>query len=321
MPNLGMHRRREKKKKKREGENRKADMILNWGINMLPLKTHFHNKRRLIPSAAAAAAADSNRSLRADTDKLRSQLSQLQSEAELTRSKANNARLRLMRLSEAAENLQQRAATKVLVNKEAEARELLIQKKKLMRTLEKLKNRIKVLDELTVKINEAISLKETQLIGNVGMNPELKQAEDSSQIRFISPKDESGEDLNDRNLPDEGCIKQGQNYELEDQKSEAVPSGDLKETTSEKVVTSNDDNIISCFKDISTYEGFLEYVDGQLRQIESDLFMFVRISSLILGNEEKQMKAKVQQTSEILEDVHNIRKKIASVIKTKEGET
>ncbi|KAJ6811176.1 uncharacterized protein M6B38_155560 [Iris pallida] len=294
-------------------------MILNWGINMLPLKTYFHNKRRLIPSAAAAE--DSNRSLRSDTDKLRSQLSQLQSEAELTRSKANNARLRLMRLSEAAENLQQRAATKVLVNKEAEARELLIQKKKLMRTLEKLKNRIKVLDELTVKINEAISLKETQLIGNVGMNPELKQAEDSSQIRFISPKDESGEDLNDRNLPDEGCIKQGQNYELEDQKSEAVPSGDLKETTSEKVVTSNDDNIISCFKDISTYEGFLEYVDGQLRQIESDLFMFVRISSLILGNEEKQMKAKVQQTSEILEDVHNIRKKIASVIKTKEGET
>lgn len=67
---------------------------------------------------------------------------------------ANTARLRLMRLSEAVENLQKRAANSVLVGKETEARELLIQKKKVMQALEKAKNRIDVLDELAVKINE-----------------------------------------------------------------------------------------------------------------------------------------------------------------------
>mgnify|MGYP000948591661 CR=1 FL=1 len=59
-----------------------------------------------------------------------------------------------MRLSEAAENLQKRAATSVLVGKETEARELLIQKKRLMQALEKSKKRVDVLDKLARKINE-----------------------------------------------------------------------------------------------------------------------------------------------------------------------
>lgn len=67
---------------------------------------------------------------------------------------ANSARLRLMRLSEAAENLQKRAASSILVGKETEARDLLVQKKRLMQALEKSKNRIDVLDELAMKINE-----------------------------------------------------------------------------------------------------------------------------------------------------------------------
>ncbi|ONK76664.1 uncharacterized protein A4U43_C03F30740, partial [Asparagus officinalis] len=65
-----------------------------------------------------------------------------------------NARTRLMRLSEAAESLQKRAANSVLVGKETEARELLVEKKKLMQALEKSKNRIDVLDKLAIKINE-----------------------------------------------------------------------------------------------------------------------------------------------------------------------
>ncbi|XP_020259290.1 uncharacterized protein LOC109835700 isoform X2 [Asparagus officinalis] len=67
---------------------------------------------------------------------------------------AANARTRLMRLSEAAESLQKRAANSVLVGKETEARELLVEKKKLMQALEKSKNRIDVLDKLAIKINE-----------------------------------------------------------------------------------------------------------------------------------------------------------------------
>lgn len=67
---------------------------------------------------------------------------------------ANAARLRLMRLTEAAENLRSRAAMSIQVGKETEARELLIQKKKLMQALKKSKNRIEVLDKLSSKINE-----------------------------------------------------------------------------------------------------------------------------------------------------------------------
>lgn len=57
-------------------------------------------------------------------------------------------------MSETAENLKRRAAMSVLAGKEGDARELLVQKKKLMQALEKSKSRIEVLDKLSSKINE-----------------------------------------------------------------------------------------------------------------------------------------------------------------------
>nr|CAN73098.1 hypothetical protein VITISV_020260 [Vitis vinifera] len=71
---------------------------------------------------------------------------------------ANNARLRLMRLSEAAERLRRQAAISVQTGKENEARELLFQKKKVMQALEKSKSRIELLDELSAKLNEVRQL-------------------------------------------------------------------------------------------------------------------------------------------------------------------
>lgn len=67
---------------------------------------------------------------------------------------ANSARLRLLRLSEAAEKLRQQAAISVRTGKENEARDLLFQKKKVMQALEKSNSRIKLLDELSAKLNE-----------------------------------------------------------------------------------------------------------------------------------------------------------------------
>ena len=67
---------------------------------------------------------------------------------------ANNARLRLLRLSEAADKLRRRAATSLPMGKEDDARELLFQKKKVMTALEKSKGRIELLDELAAKLNE-----------------------------------------------------------------------------------------------------------------------------------------------------------------------
>ena len=57
-------------------------------------------------------------------------------------------------MSEAAENLKRQAAISVRTGKEDNARELLFQKKKVMEALEKSKNRIELLDELSTKLNE-----------------------------------------------------------------------------------------------------------------------------------------------------------------------
>ncbi|KAF6153129.1 hypothetical protein GIB67_034851 [Kingdonia uniflora] len=87
---------------------------------------------------------------------LRTQLNQLHTEADNTRDKANNARMRLLRLSEAAEKLQRQAAVDVQNGKENEARELLFQKKKVMQALEKSKRRVELLDEFLTKLNENV---------------------------------------------------------------------------------------------------------------------------------------------------------------------
>ncbi|KAL2459857.1 hypothetical protein Fot_54601 [Forsythia ovata] len=86
------------------------------------------------------------------TEQLRQQLDLLHKEAENTRAKANNVRLRLMRLSEPAEKLRRQAA--ISVQAAINAWELLFQKKKVMQAMEKSKSRIEVLDELLAKLNE-----------------------------------------------------------------------------------------------------------------------------------------------------------------------
>ncbi|KAK1275630.1 hypothetical protein QJS04_geneDACA000787 [Acorus gramineus] len=117
---------------------------------------------------------------------LRRELDVLHREAEQTRSKANGVRLRLMRLSEAAEKLQRQASADVRFGKENEARELLIQKRKVMQALDKSKSRIELFDKLLAKLNEAIAVKETQLIGHVASHLEGDQQDVSSEVRILS---------------------------------------------------------------------------------------------------------------------------------------
>ncbi|KAL0443748.1 UNVERIFIED_CONTAM: hypothetical protein Slati_2097500, partial [Sesamum latifolium] len=92
----------------------------------------------------------------------------------------NNARLRLMRLSEAVEKLRRQAAVSVQTGKENDARELLFQKKKVMQAMEKLKSRIELFDELAAKLNEAISMKESLLISNMALDLEESFSEKKS---------------------------------------------------------------------------------------------------------------------------------------------
>lgn len=300
-------------------------MILTRAL-IVPLKSRpspASGSRRAVPSSAAAAAAKAsssgnNNHHRIDLGELRTQLDQLHTEAEITKSKANSARLRLMRLTEAAENLKKRAATDVLVGKESVARELLIQKKKLMQALEKSKTRIEALDKLSAKINEAISLKETQLIGHVAMPSEMSGKDSCQQVRFISPKYGNDEVSNKTISICPDLSKSGGHKVLETQDCEVNLHDDCQPDfeVSTGIVSSNDDDIISNLKDVSSCKDFLEHVDRQLRIAEIDLVEFIRLQSL-LENRREQMNNKVQQISELLTEILRIRGRIANIIQAK----
>ncbi|XP_052135020.1 uncharacterized protein LOC127753611 isoform X2 [Oryza glaberrima] len=121
-------------------------------------------------------------------ERLREQLLQLHAEADLTQSKANSTRVRLVRLTEAAENLKKRAAVSIRMGKENEAVDLLVQKKKLTKALESIKQRIEVLDKLSMKISEAISVKQNMLIEHA-LHPGMSNGKESNDnIRVFSSK-------------------------------------------------------------------------------------------------------------------------------------
>ncbi|XP_068665748.1 uncharacterized protein [Aristolochia californica] len=248
------------------------------------------------------------------TDELRTQLLHLQAESDITRAKANNARLRLMRLSEAVENLQRQAAADIQSGKEDEARELLLQKRKVIQALEKSKIRIQVLDQLSENLNKAISVKETQLIGTVASDLEVS-SDDSCPVRIISPKDDNAEESiqtevldpaeRDDEEPDFQIDVQTKNVPVDDQEK--------KKTVTPTTSAENENNIIRSLKGISSYADFLDHLDRQLLQIEEELVMVLRLSSLVMGSDQGQTNAKEQQTLVLLEDVRRVRERILGI--------
>lgn len=256
------------------------------------------------------------------TDQLRAQLDQLHSEANNARAKANNARLRLMRLSEAAERLRRQAAISVQTGKENEARELLFQKKKVMQALEKSKSRIELLDELSAKLNEAISVKESQLINNVSLDLEVGGEDALSPVRIVSPKEETTENSNENEYfdfrPSEVGKGQEEQFLTDNQASVLLISEDIQQGNVNVGIWDKDD-MIGSLQQISSYQSFLEHLDQQLSKIEGELVAVLRLSTLILENEEKPKNSKLQQTMDILESVRGIRLRITSIMQTKEA--
>jgi phage shock protein A len=64
--------------------------------------------------------------------------------------------MRLLRLSESAEKLKKQAAISMQKGDENYARDMLLQRKKVLQALEKSKSRIELLDELSTKLSEVI---------------------------------------------------------------------------------------------------------------------------------------------------------------------
>ncbi|CAH8339708.1 unnamed protein product [Eruca vesicaria subsp. sativa] len=250
-------------------------------------------RSRRIPTNLKCFASTANSEL------LRSQLDRLHAEAESTRAKANSNRLRLLRLSEAAENLRRQASVHVQTGKVNDARELLLQKKKVMQALDKAKARIELLDSLSSKLNEAISVKETQLIGNISLDLEVDSENTSDGVHIVSPKPESIQDEHKNDTTDLGS----QESQLTENNFE-----DHQESVLEEALSG------SIFKEVSSYESFLENLDKKLGKIEDELVTVVNVASLVLSHEDKPKNLKVQQTSEILEEIRCVRERIASII-------
>ncbi|XP_059450760.1 uncharacterized protein LOC132181522 isoform X2 [Corylus avellana] len=244
-----------------------------------------------------------------NTEQLRAQLDQLHSEAESTRAK------------DAAEKLQRQAAISVQNGKENDARQLLLQKKKIILALEKSKRRIELLDELSTKFNEAISLKENQLVGNVSLDLEVGREDAPSPVRIISPKQEKTEDLNENKEFEPNMLELDGREDLQpySESRESLPVDKVPEDleASLSVGIQNEDDIISSLNGISSYEDFLERLDQDLSNIEAELLTILRVSTLILDSNETEKNSRVQETLELLEGIRGIRKRITSIKLTK----
>ncbi|KAI3764102.1 hypothetical protein L2E82_14105 [Cichorium intybus] len=242
---------------------------------------------------------------RTDTDQLRDQLDQLHYEASNTRDKANKARQRLLRLSEAAEKLQRQAAISVQTGKENDARDLLLQKKKTMQALEKTKSRIELLDELSTKLIEAISFREQQLVGTVAQDLEIEREDDTSPIRVVSPPSEK--DL--QNASDD--------QELQDKTNNMPINDEINKLQELLQVPDTDSDLINGLTGLTSYKDLLDRIDQRLNKIEAELMMVVKFSRLILENE-SQENVKVQQLMEVVDAVKNVRQRIANIVRKKE---
>ncbi|KAH7833265.1 hypothetical protein Vadar_004666 [Vaccinium darrowii] len=288
-------------------------MIVNCG----GIAAVFTTWRRSPPTRILCLASHLN------TDQLRAQLDQLHSEAQQARTKASNARLRLMRLSEAAENLRRQAAISIQTGRENDARELLFQKKKVMQALNKSKARITLFDELSSKLNQAISVKETQLIENVASDVDIGSKDSSGTVRIVSPKDEDTRNQNEVADPDFNTMQYSEDQLLqvdtEGTADQLIGNSvdDLMGSLSSDI--RNEVDIIYSLEGISSYEDFVERLDQQLNRIETELVMVLKVSTLVLEKNEKPKTSRVQQTEELLEGIRNIRERISSIVQKEVG--
>ncbi|KAL9244285.1 hypothetical protein vseg_018080 [Gypsophila vaccaria] len=234
-----------------------------------------------------------------NTQTLRTQLDQLHFELHSTHKKANNARFRLIRLSEAADNLCRQAAKSLRMGQENEARDILIQKKKVMQALEKSKDRVELLDELAAKLNEAITIKEAQLVENVASDVDINANDVGGSVHIVSPT--PGSLMNLREKIDN--INLNFSEVVEDQESKT--GGDVR--VPENLGSTNRATISSCIE-------FFNDVDRQLDKIEKDLRTISELPTLTLKTEEEHENTRVPLISEILARVCDTRARIHNFV-------
>ncbi|KAM7270033.1 hypothetical protein ACFE04_029247 [Oxalis oulophora] len=268
------------------------------------LKSLIGNSMMMIPCCSRCFASNS-----INREQLCSQLNQLYREADTTRLKATNARQRLMRLSDAAEKLRRQAAIDLQKGKEDEARDLLFQKKKIIQAMHKSEARIQLLDQLCSKLNQAISLKESQLVCDVDLDVDVDVVDKKDSqipVRIVSPIQQVAHNINEN----KDLISSNNDDKLVDSQKIALSVHNLSNDADKYQFLSlaeNEDNLISSLQNISSYDDFLEHIDIQFHKIEAELVSVLNASTILLGNEEIKRNSRVEQTKELLDSVREIR--------------
>ncbi|KAL6840492.1 hypothetical protein ACP4OV_030302 [Aristida adscensionis] len=264
-------------------------------------------RRRAPPRFVVAASGGDGERAPPTFGRLREELLQLHAEADLTQSKANSARARLVRLTEAAENLKKRAATSVRMGKENEAVDLLVQKKKLTKALENIKERIEVLDKLSAKISEAISMKQNLLI-EYALRPETTNGENfNDKIRVFSSKvDASGAESSYSfpNSIEKEYIER--RNEVHANMAGCPEQNELQMPNSFEASSNQEPN--------QAYEGFLEHIDLQLKSLEYNIEQFVSSQFVEDVGNEKQINSKWHGLSDVLKLVKETRERIERIL-------
>lgn len=159
---------------------------------------------------------------------------------------------------------------------------------------------------------QAISLKESQLIGQVSMNIEDKTEDASSPVRIITPKEKFEEDITNDDL-DPNAMKFN---EIQDEQLSMESQGNLmsdKEIQDHQgtrnISAWNEDNKARILMELSSYGAFMEHIDQKLSEIEVDLVSALKASALVLDGDEQPQNSRLQQMVELLQSIHGIRQR------------
>lgn len=145
---------------------------------------------------------------------------------------------------------------------------------------------------------QAISVKETQLIGNISSDLQVDRENTSGGIHIVSSNPKSNEDEPEN---DSSRLDSQESQPVEKKFEEYQQLLDTDNHVLEDVSTG------SILKEVSSYESFLENIDQKLSRIEAELVTVVNVASLVLNHVDKPKNLKVQQTAEILEEIRCVR--------------
>lgn len=152
-------------------------------------------------------------------------------------------------------------------------------------------------------------MKESLLIGNMGLDLEDSEAESPSPVRIVSPTEENITDdyvqLDD--------VESGEDEEIQ------VSAENQRNIHAENGCNSTEDpfigkrlnaaDIIQDLRETSAYEDFMMHLDQQLNKIQEELETFLRVSNLLLESKERPEYSKVQHATEILDGVYHLRER------------